>query len=990
MTILPLSISTMAKIPTLSFSLQFPTTFFLFFFYLFPPSMSLTVETQALLEFKNQLKDPLNYLDSWKESESESPCHFAGITCDLNAGGGVTEISLDNISLSGEISPSIMVLQSLNSLVLSSNSISGNLPPELNNCSNLKVLNLTGNNMNGILPDLSSLMNLEVLDLSVNHFSGGFPTWVGKLTGLVSLGLGDNEYDEGEIPESLGNLKKLTWLYLGGSNLRGTIPESIFELKALETLDISKNKISGNFPKSISKLQNLYKIELFKNNLTGEIPPEFGNLTLLQEVDISANQMYGKLPLEIGNLKKLTVFQLFENNFSGELPSGFGDLHHLKAISIYRNNFSGEFPENFGRFSPLNSVDISENKFSGGFPKYLCENGSLQFLLALDNNFSGELPDTYAACKSLERFRINQNHLSGKIPDGLWALPNAEVIDFGDNDFSGGISPNIGVSTSLNQLVLLNNQFSGKLPSEIGRLTQLERLHLSNNNFSGEIPSEIGALQQLSSLFLQDNSFTGSIPAELGQCARLVDLNLAWNSLSGSIPNSFSKMSSLNSLNLSGNKLTGSVPKDLQKLKLSSIDLSHNQLSGRVPSDLLTMGGDRAFVGNKGLCIDENSRTRVNSGMTVCDGKHGHQGVIRNKLVLFCIILSALVVILGGLLLVSYWNFKLTEPFTKNDQGGEKEIDSKWKVESFHPVEFDADEICNLNEKNLIGSGGTGKVYRLDLKKDGGTVAVKQLWKGNEVKVLAAEMEILGKIRHKNVLKLYACLMKGGSSFLVFEYMANGNLFEALHQEIKGGGPKLDWYQRYRIALGAAKGIAYLHHDCSLPIIHRDIKSTNILLDEECEPKIADFGVAKIAEGSLRSSEFSCFAGTHGYIAPEMAYTLKVTEKSDVYSFGVVLLELVTGRRPLEEEYGEGKDIVYWVSSHLNDREDVLKVLDHMVVSDLLQDDMIKVLKVATLCTTKLPNLRPSMKDVVKMLIDAEPCTFRSPDNFDKNGKVFL
>ncbi|KAA8546268.1 hypothetical protein F0562_002993 [Nyssa sinensis] len=913
--------------------------------------MSLTVETLALLKFKNQLEDPLNYLDSWKESES--PCNFAGITCDPKT-GRVTEISLDNKSLSGEISPTISVLGSLRYLVLPLNYISGNLPPELNTCTNLKVLNLTENNMNGSLPDLSHLINLEVLDLSGNYFSGEFPTWVGKLTWLVSLGLGNNRYNEGEIPGSLGNLKNLTWLFLAGSNLRGTIPESIFELNALETLDISRNKISGNFPKSISKLQNLYKIELYQNNLTGRIPPEFANLTLLQEFDISMNQMYGELPPEIGNLKKLTVFQLFNNNFSGELPFGFGDLHHLIAFSIYRNSFSGEFPENFGRFSPLNSIDISENKFSGGFPKYLCENGNLQYLLALDNNFSGELPDAYAACKSLERLRINQNRLSGKIPEGLWALPHAKMMDFSDNYFSGGISPHIGVSTSLNELILLNNRFS------------------------------VGTLQQLSSLFLEENSFTGSIPAELGHCARLVNLNLAWNSLSGSIPDIFSQMSTLNSLNLSGNKLTGSVPKDLQRLKLSSIDLSNNQLSGRLPSDLLTMGGDQAFVGNKGLCIDDNYRIQVNSGMPLCDGEDGHKGFVRRKLFIFCILLSALVVVLGGLFLVIYWNFKLTGPDQESDLGGEKEIDPKWKLESFHPVEFDADEICNLDENNLIGSGGTGKVYRLDLKKDGGTVAVKQLWKGNGVKVLAAEMEILGKIRHRNILKLYACLMKGGSNLLVFEYMANGNLFEALHREIKSQQPELDWYQRYRIALGAAKGLAYLHHDCFPSIIHRDIKSTNILLDEDYEPRIADFGVAKIAEGSLRVSQASCFAGTYGYIAPELAYTLKVTEKSDVYSFGVVLLELVTGRRPIEEEYGEGKDIIYWVSTHLNDRVNVLKVLDHKVVSDLVQNDMIKVLKIATLCTTKLPNLRPSMKEVVKMLVDAKPCSFSSPDNLDK------
>ncbi|KAK9269826.1 hypothetical protein L1049_025399 [Liquidambar formosana] len=260
----------MAKYPPLS--LQFPTALFFFFVFcvILPPSVSLTVETQALLKFKNQLQDPFNCLESWKDS-ADSPCQFAGITCHE---GRVTEISLDNKSLSGQISPSISALQSLTSLVLPSNLISGKLPWQLTNCSNLKVLNLTGNKHDWNLPDLSSLRNLQILDLSANYFSGRFPAWVGNLSGLVGLGLGFNEYDEGEIPESLGNLKNLTWIFLAGSHLRGEIPESIFGLEALETLDICRNNISGMFPKSISKLRNLNKIELYVNNLTGEIPPE--------------------------------------------------------------------------------------------------------------------------------------------------------------------------------------------------------------------------------------------------------------------------------------------------------------------------------------------------------------------------------------------------------------------------------------------------------------------------------------------------------------------------------------------------------------------------------------------------------------------------------------------------------------------------------------------------------------------------------------------
>ncbi|KAJ8541747.1 hypothetical protein K7X08_002563 [Anisodus acutangulus] len=904
----------MSRTPYLH-SLQIHAIFLIFFIFFFQSSNSFSVETEALLEFKKQLVDPLNFLESWKYSDF--PCKFYGIQCDHTT-GLVTEISLDNKSLSGVISPSIYVLKSLTSLVLPSNLLSGNLPSELANCTNLKVLNVTGNNMNGTIPDLSNLIKLEVLDLSINYFTGQFPTWFGKLSSLVALGLGDNDFVEGKLPDSFEKLKKVYWLYLAGSNLIGEIPESIFEMKALGTLDISRNQIYGNFPKSINKLQNLFKIELYRNNLTGELPVELADLSHLQEIDISANKLYGTLPKGIGNLKNLTVFEIFKNNFSGEIPPGLGDLQYLIAFSVYRNSFSGEIPANLGRFSPLNSIDISENKFSGAFPKYLCQNENLQNLLAVENSFAGEFPDNYASCKPLQRLRVSQNQLSGRIADGIWGLPNVMMLDFSDNNFTGTVSPGIGAATNLNQLVLSNNRFSGELPKELGKLTQLERLYFDNNDFSGIIPSELGILQQISSLHLEKNSLSGPILSELGDFPRLADLNLASNLLTGSIPSSLSMMASLNSLNLSSNNLTGSIPTNLDNLKLSSLDLSNNQLTGGVSSDLLTVGGEKAFAGNKGLCVDQSMRITMTSGMGVCSGKAAQEKFMKRKLVLFCIVLLSLAVLMGVFMFVSYWKYKHNaEDDPEKHLGQAKGMDPKWKLESFQHVELDVDEICDVDEDKLIGSGGTGKVYRLDLKKGCGTVAVKQLWKGNGVKVLTREMDILGKIRHRNIVKLYASLTKEGSNLLVFEYLTNGNLFKALYREVKGGKTELDWYQRYKIAVGTAKGIAYLHHDCFPPIIHRDIKSTNILLDEDYEAKVSDFGVAKVSEIYSRGSEFSCFAGTHGYLAPELAYTFRVTEKSDVYSFGVVLLELVTGRKPTEEAYGEGKDLVYWAGHQL-------------------------------------------------------------------------
>lgn len=692
----------------------------------------------------------------------------------------------------------------------------------------------------------------------------------------------------------------------------------------------------------------------------------------------------------------MVVFQLYDNKFSGEIPVGFGEMQNLEGFSVYRNRFTGIIPENFGRFSPLKSIDISENQFSGGFPKYLCEKKKLRNLLALQNNFSGNFPETYVPCKSLERFRISNNFLNGKIPEGIWSLPYAKIIDFGFNDFSGEVSSQIGYSTSLSEIVLMNNRFSGNLPSEIGKLVNLEKLYLSKNNFCGEIPYEIGYLKQLSTLHLEENSLTGLIPKELGDCSRLVDLNLAWNFLYGNIPKSVSFMSSLNSINVSRNKLTGSIPDDLEKMKLSSVDFSENMLSGGIPSGLFVIGGEKGFIGNKGLCVEKNSKaSSLNySYLKICDTNY--DGVTKRvfgyKFVLL-IFIATIVVLVVLFLLSCRRNGK------EKNLGVEKEVNEKWKLAAFfnqQVVEIDADEIrSNLGEDNLIGYGGTGKVYRVELKRTGTVVAVKKLEKvASCVKVLGgAETEILGKIRHRNIVKLYACLIKGGSKLLVFEYMSNGNLFQALHRGIKDGGKvALDWNQRYKIALGGAKGICYLHHDCSPPVIHRDIKSSNILLDGDYEAKIGDFGVARFADKS-QINGYSFLAGTHGYIAPELAYTTEITEKSDVYSFGVVLLELVTGREAVEEEYGEAKDIVYWVMTNLNDRQTVLNnILDHRVSSMCLIEDMIKVLKIAIKCTTKLPTLRPTMRDVVKMLIDSEPCKMKSQgcSYLEKDSVCFL
>jgi Leucine-rich repeat (LRR) protein len=702
--------------------------------------------------------------------------------------------------------------------------MTGIVPAALANCTNLQVLNLSMNSLNGQLPDLSALVKLEVLDLSTNSFTGAFPVWATKLSGLTELGLGENNFNEGDVPESIGDLKKLTWIFLGQCNLRGDIPASVFDLISLGTLDFSRNQITGIFPKVISKLKNLWKIELYQNNLTGEIPHELATLTLLSEFDVSRNQLTGMLPKEIVGLKKLKIFHICHNNFSGELP------------------------------------------------RFLCQNNKLLFLLALNNNFSGEFPGSYSSCKTLQRFRISQNQFSGSIPSGMWGLPNAVIIDVADNGFIGGISSDIGFSTTLNQLYVQNN-FFGELPVELGRLSQLQELVAFNNRFSGQIPKHIGSLKHLTYLHLEHNALEGQIPLDLGMCNSLVDLNLAENSLTGDIPDTLASLFTLNSFNLSHNMISGKIPEDLQSLKLSYIDFSHNKLSGPVPPQLLMIAGDDAFAENEGLCVTDNSegwRQSV-SKLRPCQYTDSHH--IFSKRWLFMVISMVIsLVVLSGLACLSYENYKLEEFNRKDIESGDG-TDTKWVLQSFHPPELDPEEVCNLDGENLIGCGATGKVYRVELSKGRGVVAVKELWKCDDTKILDTEINTLGKIRHRNILKLNAFLTGGASNFLIYEYVVNGNLYDAIRRQYRAGQPELDWDKRYRIAVGAAKSIMYLHHDCSPAIIHQDIKSTNILLDEEYEAKLADFGIAKLVEGS----PLSCFAGTHGYMAPGKFFLVEKT-----------------------------------------------------------------------------------------------------------------
>ncbi|XP_010268650.1 PREDICTED: receptor-like protein kinase HSL1 [Nelumbo nucifera] len=875
-------------------------------------------------------------------------CNYTGISC--NDEGYVIKVDVSGWSLSGQFPANVCnYLPKLHILRLSHNDLRGSFPVGISNCSLLEELNMTSSSITGTLPDLSPMKSLRILDLSYNLFTGDFPMSVTNLTNLEWLNFIENAcFNSWQLPDDFSRLTKLRTLILSTCMVHGRIPASIGNMTSLVDLELSGNFLVGQIPPEIGKLKNLRQLELYYNQLEGEIPNELGNLTQLIDLDISVNRLTGTIPESLCKLPNLRVLQLYNNSLTGEIPSAVGNSTTLNILSLYDNFLTGKVPSNLGESSELVALDLSENRLSGSFPPNVCKGGKLLYFLVLQNLFTGGLPESYGKCTSLLRFRVSYNRLEGSIPEDILGLPHISILDLGFNCFSGAIAKTIGNAKNLSELFIQNNRISGVIPPQISQASNLVKIDLSNNLLSGAIPQEIGNLWKLNLLLLQGNK------------------------LRSSIPKSLSSLKSLNLLDLSNNLLTGSIPESICGLLPNSINFSNNHLSGPVPPSLIKGGLVESLSGNPGLCLSVYLNSS-DSKFPLCP-----QIYTRKKLNYYWVIgTSGIVVIVGTVLFLKRLLSKERELMEQDELSRL----SFSHVQNFHIISFDEREIVeSLVDKNIVGHGGSGTVYRIELSS-GETVAVKKLWSRKtkdptsedqliQDKELKTEVETLGSIRHKNIVKLYCYLSSSNLNLLVYEYMPKGNLWEALHR----GRSLLDWPTRHRIALEVAQGLAYLHHDLLPPIVHRDIKSTNILLNADYQPKVADFGVAKVllARGSKDSST-TVIAGTYGYMAPEYAYSSKATVKCDVYSFGVVLMELVTGKQPIEAEFGENKNIIYWVSSKVETKQGAVEVLDKRLLG-LFKEEMIQVLRISIRCTCKAPSLRPTMNEVVQLLVEADPC----------------
>lgn len=676
-------------------------------------------------------------------------------------------------------------------------------------------------------------------------------------------------------------------------------------------------------------------------------------------MDLSNNMLSGQVPASFAELKNLTLLNLFRNRLHGAIPEFVGEMPALEVLQLWENNFTGSIPQSLGKNGKLTLVDLSSNKLTGTLPPHMCSGNRLQTLIALGNFLFGPIPESLGKCESLTRIRMGQNFLNGSIPKGLFGLPKLTQVEFQDNLLSGEFPETGSVSHNIGQITLSNNKLSGPLPSTIGNFTSMQKLLLDGNKFSGRIPPQIGKLQQLSKMDFSHNKFSGPIAPEISQCKLLTFVDLSRNELSGEVPKEITGMRILNYLNLSRNHLVGAIPSSVAAMQsLTSVDFSYNNLSGLVPgTGQFSYFNYTSFLGNPELCGPYLGPCK--DGVINGPRQPHVKGPLSPSLKLLLVI---------GLLVCSI-AFAVAAILKARSLKKASEARA-WKLTAFQRLDFTVDDVLDsLKEDNIIGKGGAGIVYKGSMP-NGGHVAVKRLPAmsrgSSHDHGFNAEIQTLGQIRHRHIVRLLGFCSNHETNLLVYEYMPNGSLGEVLHG--KKGGHFL-WDTRYKIAVEAAKGLCYLHHDCSPLIVHRDVKSNNILLDSNFEAHVADFGLAKFLQDSGTSECMSAIAGSYGYIAPEYAYTLKVDEKSDVYSFGVVLLELVTGRKPVGE-FGDGVDIVQWVRKMTDsNKEGVLKVLDPRLPSVPLHEVM-HVFYVAMLCVEEQAVERPTMREVVQILTE--------------------
>lgn len=934
-------------------------------------------------------------------------------------------LNLGSNRLYGEIPVSLSECGGLEVLNLAGNAVNGTVPGFLGSFPKLQGVYLSQNRLTGAVPAEfgSNCQNLEHLDLSGNFLIGRIPDSLGNCRWLQRLLLFSNMFN-GEIPCELGQLRMLEVLDVSRNNLSGPIPAELGQCVNLSVFVLSNvlNTLptNGN-PNGDTSIELRGRNDGEYNSFEGSIPMEITTLPNLRIVWAPRVTLEGKIPSNWGACENLEMVNLAQNLFRGEVFGVFERCKKLNYLDLSSNKLTGKLDEKLP-VPCMTIFNVNGNLMSGSLPRFndrLCfnvpfnsnvmqiDNPSFPYKLFFTCGAHLETPFPFNGASSAVIHDFSNNNFTGTIkslPIAPKRLGKQTSYAFlaGGNMFTGPFSEGLfGKCDGLNEMILnvSNNRFSGLIPQKIGLVCRsLTHLDASDNEIYGTIPSSLGDLISLVVLDLSGNKLQGKIPESMSHLKYLKYLSLADNNLTGTIVNKFGRLVSLEVLDLSSNSLSGVLPQDLVNLRnLTILRLHNNKLCRRMPSRLANVSfsnlgllplnnnvkscnGElrkpflyRGHISRSLSSSDEPDSNLTSQNSAAPSGNVGkdENGGLNSIEIASIVSASAIVLVLLGLIVLFFYTRKwVPDSRVQGSESREITVFNNISV----PLTFESivRATGNFNASNCIGNGGFGATYKAEISP-GVKVAVKRLAVGRfqGVQQFHAEIKTLGRVRHPNLVTLVGYHASETEMFLVYNYLPGGNLENFIKERHKRA---VDWKILHKIALDIAQALAYLHDQCVPRVLHRDVKPSNILLDNDFSAYLSDFGLSRLL-GTSETHATTGVAGTFGYVAPEYAMTCRVSEKADVYSYGVVLLELISDKKALDPSFsshGNGFNIVSWAWMLLR-----LGRAKEFFTTGLWDagphDDLVEMLYVAVTCTVETLSIRPTMRQVVQRLKMIQP-----------------